>query len=78
MSARLTVVFRDPPQSRTELFDDTCAAGEAVAAIATQLGAEIAPSLVTQGRGGHLLRDRATDAPIRISEVVATYDIEEI
>lgn len=77
MSAQLTMVFRDPPRTVRETYDDTCAAGEAVAALATEMGAEVMAGLGGAARGGHLLLNRPTAAPIRITEVVADYTIEE-
>ena len=77
MSAQLTMVFRDPPRTVRETYDDTCSAGEAVAALAAEMGAEVMPSLFGRSRGGYLLLDRPTEAPVRITQVIADGDIEE-
>lgn len=78
MGARLTVEFRDPPRSLLELHDDLRSAGDAVSEIAHRMGCEVSPGLGIDARSGHLLRDRPTDAPIRISEVAGTFRIEEV
>lgn len=78
MGARLTVEFRDPERSVTEMYDDVRAAGEAVTEIAAEMGGEVSPGLGIDARSGHLLCDRPTNAPVRISEVVGTFRIEEI
>ena len=77
MTATLTVAYRDPERTVSEHYADVCAAGEAIAAIAEQMDAEITPGPVTAGRNGHLTVDRDIDAPIRISQVVAFYEITE-
>jgi hypothetical protein len=77
MTATLKVVFRDSPRTITEHHPDTCAAGEAVAALAAQLAAEITPGPVTSGRTGFLTADQDIDAPIRMSRIVAEYEIVE-
>ena len=78
MTAQLTVIFRDPARSLDEFHPSAAAAAETVAALAARMGAEIQPGPLGKDCSGHLLRDRDIDAPIRISEVVAEYSIEEI
>ena len=73
----LTVWFHgDKWTTFTEMFTDTCAAGERVADIAEVMGAYVEPYAVTTGLGGYLMRN-IPNAIIGITEVVADYEIEE-
>ncbi len=73
------MVLRDPSRTHSEILIDTAAAGRAVAGIGVELSAEVVPYLVVgQSTAGHLLRGQNTPTPIRITEVVAEYTIEEI
>jgi len=76
MSVVLTVVFRDPARSLTEMCADEDSAFDAVRRIATNMGGyvEDAPSVPLPQ--GWIMKDVPTSSPITLTKVVAEYNVE--
>jgi len=77
MSVVLTVVFRDPARSLTEMCADEDAALDAVGRIAANLNGYLEPALTAPLVQGWIIRDIPNATPVTITEVVANYEVED-